>query len=161
MMELHQSSVNSNVRWQPGLPDFVMFLAAVLLIIVSTPWGIGVGYDSTFYLSAADGVRAGQGLARMDPNGGWIPLTHFPPLYPLVVAGWGAITSVPSPVAARALSVLVFGLNVLLAAGAVRAWSGSLSAGWMAGAWFLISPIVFERHLWAMSESLYFTLMLG
>ena len=31
---------------------------------INTPWGIGVNYDSYFYLSAADNFLAGNGFGR-------------------------------------------------------------------------------------------------
>lgn len=45
---------------------------------MNMPWGIGVGYDSVFYLSAADNLLNGLGLSRLDGYYNVIPLTHYP-----------------------------------------------------------------------------------
>jgi 4-amino-4-deoxy-L-arabinose transferase-like glycosyltransferase len=147
--------------WRLGMFAVCLLLVAVALVLLSTPWGIGVGYDSTFYLSATQGIVDGQGISRLAADGIWTPLTHFPPLYPLVLAAGSIVTGTTPVAAARSANALLFGLNVLLAAAIVRRWSRSSLAGAAAGAFFLLSPVLIERHLWAMSEPLYFTMLLA
>jgi len=61
-------------------------LLAGMIIWVATPWGLGIEYDSVFYWSAAENLLGGRGLGRLNGAGQFIPLTQFPPLYPLFMA---------------------------------------------------------------------------
>ena len=135
-------------------------LMAGIIIWVATPWGIGIEYDSVFYWSAAENLLGGRGLGRLNGAGQLIPLTHFPPLYPLAMAAVARVTGATVAGAARLLSAGLFGFNLFLL------WRLVLSLG--AGRWaalgsalvWLVAPSILERHLWAMSEPLYFTWLL-
>lgn len=66
---------------------FLIGLAGSGLLWYSTqPWGVGVGYDSFYYITSARNLISGQGLGTIDVDGSIIPLTKFPPLYPLILA---------------------------------------------------------------------------
>ena len=135
-------------------------LVAGLIIWVATPWGIGIEYDSVFYWSAAENLLGGRGLGRLNGAGQLIPLTHFPPLYPLAMAAVARVSGSTVAGAARLLSAGLFGFNLILL------WRLILSLG--AGRWaalgsalvWLVAPSILERHLWAMSEPMYFTWLL-
>ena len=53
-----------------------------LLWYATQPWGVGVGYDSFYYITSARNLISGQGLGTINVYGSIIPLTKFPPLYP-------------------------------------------------------------------------------
>jgi 4-amino-4-deoxy-L-arabinose transferase-like glycosyltransferase len=136
-------------------------LVAAAIIWIATPRGVGIEYDSVFYWSAAENLLQGRGLGRIDGAGEFIPLTHFPPLYPLSLAAVAGTSGASVVTAARLISAALFGLNLLLL--------GRLIVGLGAGRWIasgcalicLTAPVVLERHLWALSEPLYFAWLLG
>ena len=135
-------------------------LLAAAIIWIATPRGVGIEYDSVFYWSAAENLLQGRGLGRIDGTGEFIPLTHFPPLYPLALAAVAGISGASVATAARLISAVLFGLNLFLL--------GRLIVGLGAGRWAvygcvplgLTAPTILERHLWAMSEPLYFVWLL-
>lgn len=139
----------------------LLALVGVLLVIWATPLGIGVGYDSYFYLTAAENLTRGHGLGRFNPNGGWEPLTHFPPLYPITLSLVQASPfSLSVSAAARYLSAALFGANSLTLALILFWATGSRIIGLIGGLLFLASPVMVEQHLWAMSEPIFFLLLL-
>jgi len=73
-----------------GLP-LVIALLALAPIIYAMPRGLDLSFDSIQYLSAGRNLLAGRGLSVFDAPGRVRPMTHFPPLYPLVLAMFGAI----------------------------------------------------------------------
>ncbi len=135
-------------------------LGGAIFMWISTPWGIGVGYDSVFYLSAADNFLNGSGLSRFDGYGNVIPLTHFPPLYPLILAAFSFITGAPTDIIARWLSVVFFAVNIYLMGWLVYRYTSSMLAGALISLAALASPILVDVHLMAMTEPLFIILMM-
>ena len=83
--------------------------AAALLAWWSTAsYGVGVSPDSTHYIGAARSLLTGQGLRF---NGA--AYTHWPPLYPALLAQFGA-ASVDPLVSARSFAALLYALNTAL-----------------------------------------------
>lgn len=140
----------------------MLLLAAIGggVIWIATPFGVGVGYDSYFYLTAAENLAQGAGLGRFNPAGLWEPLTHFPPLYAASLAGISSMLRIEVAESARILNVLAF-VGSTLAIG-LWMWNVNRHSPWLllAAGFFLASPDLFERHLWAMSEPLFFFLVL-
>jgi 4-amino-4-deoxy-L-arabinose transferase-like glycosyltransferase len=81
---------------------------AVVLLCTSR-YGVGLSPDSANYLSAARSLLAGQGYRY--PDGGIY--THWPPLYPTLLAAAG-LAGVDPLLGARLLNSLAFGLIILL-----------------------------------------------
>jgi 4-amino-4-deoxy-L-arabinose transferase-like glycosyltransferase len=135
-------------------------LLGALTIWIATPQGIGVEYDSVIYWSAAENLLAGRGLGRVDGSGEFIPLTHYPPLYPLVLAAAAQAISIPVTAAARAVSAGLFGVNLALIERIVRGLGPGRETSIGASLVCLLAPTVLDRHLWLMSEPLYFTWLL-
>lgn len=128
-------------------------------IVMCTRWGVGASPDSAVYIGAAQNLLSGRGLTV--PFGGQLddPLTHFPPLYPILLAGLGQWAGGPVA-AARWLVAALFGANVLLAA--VMVANTRPTAGWapLAGAGLLlVAPTMVSLHSMAWSEPLF--LLLG
>jgi hypothetical protein len=123
------------------------------------PWGIGVGYDSVFYLSAADNFINGFGLSRFDGYQNIVPLTHYPPGYPLLLAIVSSIVRVPTHIAARWISVSLFAINIFLLGWLVYRFTLMDSVGWLAAVAAAVSPLLIDVHLMAMTEPLYIALM--
>lgn len=134
-------------------------LAGIALLVVSTPWNIGVGYDSVFYLSSAQSLLEGRGLSWPVGTGEFEPLIHYPPLYPLLLAGIGSL-GIDLTSAARLMGSVLFGANILLVGLLVARTSRFAWAGPMAAAVALVSPILLGVHLMAMTEGLFLCLLL-
>src|SRR5512145_195722 len=79
----------TNLRLASFLLLFLLFVIGTLLILRTTPEGLGLSDDSIAYIAGARSLLAGDGYreAWLASNG---PVTHFPPAYPasLVVLGW-------------------------------------------------------------------------
>ncbi|MCC6189292.1 MAG: hypothetical protein IT318_09670 [Anaerolineales bacterium] len=136
-----------------------MALLGAAVLLVGTRWGVGASPDSAVYIGAAQNLLSGRGLTV--PFGGQLdgPLTHFPPLYPILLAGLGQSVGGPAA-AARWLAAVLFGANVLLAA--VMVANTRSTAGWapLAGAGLLlVAPTMVSLHSMAWSEPLF--LLLG
>ncbi len=131
------------------------------LVYLSSPWGIGVGFDSYFYLTAAENLLEGAGLGRFSAEGQFLPLVHFPPLYPLLLSGVSWLAGVEAATAARSLAAVLLAANLMSLALVVGRAVGEVRWGLAAGLLALASPSVVERHLWAMSEPLFFLLLLA
>jgi 4-amino-4-deoxy-L-arabinose transferase-like glycosyltransferase len=135
-------------------------VTGALLIWFNTPWGIGVGYDSVYYLKAADNLLSGFGLSRLDVQGNVVYLTHYPPLYPLVVAVTRIITGTQAVVAARLIASISFGILIFLTGFIVLRLTGAMAAGVLAALVIFSSPVLIEVNLMAMSESIFLVLLL-
>ncbi|MGH7725073.1 MAG: hypothetical protein ACREOU_06550 [Candidatus Eiseniibacteriota bacterium] len=141
--------------------DFLAAALAALAIFVTWARVPAFTTDSEAYLDVARNVLAGEGLVQRivdywrpsapDPLGLW------PPLYPLVVAGFG-LTGVPLELAARIVSALAFGaFAIALGRLAHRALPPPLALA----ALFLgvLSPAVAGLSTRAWSEPLYLALL--
>lgn len=162
----------SHVRKRAALRGSGESLAALALCLSSlallgaaairwaSPHGIGVGYDSMFYLTSAESLSTGQGLCWVGGGGELRPLTHYPPLYPGLLAGF-AWLGVDVLAAAQWVSSVLMGLNILAGGLVVARVTDSSLAGILAGALLLISPVLLDVHLEAMSEPLFLFLMIA
>ncbi len=83
-------------------------VAGTFIIRYAADNGIGVSPDSVAYIKTAESLLAGNGFYYFDE-----PLTHFPPLYPLLLAG-SAIFSQKVAISAEWLHGILYGLNALL-----------------------------------------------
>ena len=99
----------------------MLWPCAVVLWVV--PGRLFVAPDSTQYLSAARNLLAGNGLASYWWSGRPEPLTHFPPLFPFILAlfGWAGL----------GIQRAALGLNIVALASIV--WQSSRLAGLLAG----------------------------
>jgi len=124
-------------------------------VLLSTRNGIGTSPDSAVYLGAAANVQQGKGLSVPFGTGLDGPLTRFPPLYPLVLAGVGALR-IPSGHAGRVVSALALAGLILV----VAATSPRVAAAGAVGALLLaVSPPITMIYQMAWSEGLF--LLLG
>lgn len=132
-----------------------------LLLWLATPWGIGLSPDSAAYVGAARNLLAGHGLT-LSGLAGDIPFTHYPPLYPALLALAGLPTGDPLS-GARALHALLWAVNLFL--GVWMLAQGARRALWalVAGALItLTAPTLVEIHLMAWSEPAFLTgILLG
>lgn len=115
--------------------------------------------DPNSYLNLAKGVLAGRGLALYEPYFGSLWYALYPPLYPVVLAGWGAVAGFATP-AVLALGTLTDGgaawLLFLLGKRLGNAVAGRRAA-WL----YLIWPSVLFSAPLAQKESLCAVLILA
>ncbi len=149
----------------PIRPRLAAFLAlgliallGMVLIIKTTPDGLGLSDDSIAYIAGARSMMAGNGYreAWLASNG---PVTHFPPAFPSVLAFFGFFGIDPLR-GARWINALLFGLNAGLLG--ILGWrmTRSLMAGLVLAALFVASGEMFQIHAVTMSEPLFIFLSL-
>jgi 4-amino-4-deoxy-L-arabinose transferase-like glycosyltransferase len=122
-------------------------------VILCTPRGIGIYSDSVVYVGVARNLLRGEGLTYFDDNGQMAPVTHYAPLYPLMVSGLGLIGMDPLE-GVRWLNALLFASNIMLAGWIVFASTHSVAASVAAS--FLAAtafPMV-QIHSTALTEPL-------
>ena len=83
----------------------------VLVVLVTFRFGPGLSTDGARYLSTAQNLIDGKGF--LDYLN--LPLTQFPPLYSIFIAGISLLTRLDVFVAAQYLNILSFGLVIWLA----------------------------------------------
>jgi hypothetical protein len=143
-----------------GLLVALAFLAAVA-IWFATGSGIGVTPDSTVYIDAAQNLLNGRGLVALTASGELKPLTHYPPLYPSVLALVG-LFGLSIETAARLLNAFLFGANVLLVGIALRRFSRESFWLPILGALLtLTAPDIAGIHTFALSEGLFIFLAIS
>lgn len=133
--------------------------AAYLLLASTSVYGIGIRSDSVAYIWSARSLAEGLGLGRLDGGGNFKPMTHWPPLYSLLLSlsPWFGLDVVEG---ARRLAALLAGLSIILAGLVIFRLTRSI---WFAGAGALVtlfSPAIAETDLQAMTEPLYIVLSL-
>jgi 4-amino-4-deoxy-L-arabinose transferase-like glycosyltransferase len=116
-----------------------------------------VSPDSTVYIETAENLIAGKGFYASGE-----PLTHYPPLYPLLLA----IAKIAIPdtlLAGRWLHAFLFAINVMLVATAAYIFTKHRSLLPIGGAiiLFLASTPVLITHTMAWSESPFITFSLA
>jgi len=119
--------------------------------------GIGVSPDSVAYVHAARSFLAGQGLTTFSPNGGIVPMTQVPPVYPVLLASVAAL-GVDVALAAKWLSILLFGVTIVVTGAAVRRSTRSLLLSAFGGLLMLTSYDMLYVHSWAWTEPLFIAL---
>ena len=132
-----------------------VILVATCLIWVNTPFGVNTSHDSLFYLSTAENIAAGRGIFWTGSGGELKPLTHFPPLYPLVLAIFSWL-SLPLDMPTRVIAASLFGLNAALIGLVIHAVTRRWVIGVLGSLIFMVSPVMLSTHLAAMSEPLFF-----
>jgi len=139
-------------RWLAFTLLAVLAIAGVAAVLYGTAAGAHISPDSTSYIGAARSLLAGRGLTVAGRV--WGPLTHYPPLFSVLLALGGMVGPDPA-VVARWLNALLMGGNILLLGCLLHRGSGG--APWTAalgGLLMLGSPDVVTWHLWALSEPL-------
>jgi hypothetical protein len=129
--------------------------------VASTRWGTGLTPDSASYIGGAGSLLAGNGFIMPRADAGPAAITHFPPLYPALIAVASAASGVSPAAAARWLNALLFGANVFLVgllarrAAATASWAGGLVLG-LGGAFLALTSVTLLRiHSMAWSEPAY------
>lgn len=130
----------------------------VLAVLLATRSGIGLSPDSVAYIDGARRLARGDGFTS-GFTGHIDPITHWPPLYPTVLAGI-ALLGIDPLAGARVLAPLLFGANVFVAGWLVRRHgSGEILPAAASSLLVLAAAGLLQVHAWAWSEPLF--LLLG
>ncbi len=132
----------------------VGFIGVIVVILSTSRYGIGINTDSVHYICASRSLLNGLGLSEPVPGNKLIPLTHFPPLFPVLLYIIGLLGLDPS-VGARFLNAFLFGANILLIGFAVNNYTRSLRAAMFASLLTLVSGGMLSLHTVAWSEPLF------
>ena len=128
-----------------------------LVVLCATRAGIGLSTDSVAYIDGARRLARGDGFTGSF-TGQVGPITHWPPLYPALLAGLGLLGIDPL-VGARVLAPLLFGANVFVAGWIVwRHDSGKMLPALASSVLVLVSADLLEIHSWGWSEPLFILL---
>ena len=134
-------------------------LSGPALLLLNSPHGIHVTYDSFTYLGAASNLAHGQGWTYPF-NAPGAPVTLFPPLFPVVLALSNLLGADPLTWALHESALLFWSLLMIVGLGVYRATERSLPAalaGVCLGALGLPQLFVYS-NVW--SETLFFPLEL-
>lgn len=138
---------------------FLCGLLATYLLFVATQRGMGISSDSIAYIGVSEHIVTGKGLSWISGDGSLQPMTHFPPLYPLLLAVI-QITGMSSIEAAGLINLLAFGVNVIMIGWIIFRLSGSYVASILGSLLAAISPIMISWHSMAMTEPIFITFLL-
>jgi len=166
-VEMDQPRTASSVLPALTVPRLLVGLALLLVAALGflwwteAPYGVGFGFDGTYYLSAAENLRNGRGYSTSitlgysptDIN----PLATWPPLYSSVLS---SLVFLSLTDAVALLNLLLLVCSTLLVARAVYAATHTPVAALLAGAATLCSPSMFAIHSYALSEPLFTVLIL-
>ncbi len=132
---------------------------AIITLHISTPVGAGLANDSAAYIAGARSILAGTGYSDAWLNSSLEPITHYPPLLSLCLAGIGYMGLDPLR-GVRLLNIFLFGANTFVMG--ILGWkaSGSRMTGIWAAILFLTNASLLRVHLYALSEGLYIFLSL-
>ncbi|MBA4419964.1 MAG: hypothetical protein C0391_02340 [Anaerolinea sp.] len=138
---------------------FLVFSSLQTFFSAITPKGIGLTTDSVAYIWSAENLQNGLGLGRLTGSGAFKPMTHWPPLYSILIALIGK-PGIDNYEVAKYIGAVLLALYILL----LVIVTGKVSSSPIAvigGAILLASPITWIVFLYALSEPLYLVLMLG
>lgn len=148
------------------VPYLVLAIASVVLVISHTPVGAALSMDSLFYLSAAENILLGNGVAHetYSLTGPEYEATSlWPPLYPFVVAGitWLTnMTDTPVVVGIAIFNVLALFLTLVLLL-RISLRTTSVTASVIAAIALALSPSIQIVHTYAWSETIFIPLSLA
>ncbi len=142
------------------LPFVLAAVAGTALFVVLGTHGVGVSTDSVVYLNVAENILK-TGAMRVTAFGLDAPMTHFPPLYPALLAlaaSWGRCSV---ETAALVLNVTVFSANIALV-GILASRMGLTGRGLAAVIIiFATSEYMVIVHAKALSEALFLVFLLS
>jgi hypothetical protein len=149
-------------NWHRGLFLFILVILSLVGMSAlwrSTPYGLGLVNDSATYVEGATSLLAGKGYVRISGGGEVKPITHFPPLFSLVLASVG-FAGLDLITGARVLITILFGVDILLAGLSVYKISRSMGFAIFGALLLAVSDLHLGVYSFALSEPLFLTLML-
>lgn len=152
-----------SIRVKETAPKWFPFLVAAAcacaagMILFTTRWGAGVSTDSITYIDVARNFLKGYGLSN-DPGN---PMTHYPPLYPVLLSISGLVGVDPLD-GVRWLQMLLFCATIAIAGFMLyRATGGSAIACIIGLLLLLTANTLIYVYSFAWSEGLFIALCLA
>ncbi len=151
------------VKHQSRLFFFIVLIlisvSAMAVLYVCTPVGAGLANDSAAYIAGARSILQGKGYSDIWLDSTLEPITHYPPLLSLTLAGLGIVGIDPLR-GARILNIVLFGLNTFLMG--ILGWriSSFKMGGLFLAVIFFLSSAMLRVHVYALSEPLFIFLSL-
>ncbi len=142
------------------LPLVAIALLGVSIVLYYSRYGAGLDGDATRYIRGAMNILAGNGYSYISGGGEVVPITTFPPFFPLVLAGLGSFGA-DLFVVARILNTILFGVAIFLSGYLVFRHTQSLWTAIIASNLIVVSPALVELFGWSMSDPLFIVLMLA
>lgn len=131
-------------------------ILGALGVALATRLGVGMSPDSTVYIDAATNLLAGRGFVIQTGIDELEALTHFPPLFPAILALVGSLGFDPSS-AARWLNLVLFAVNIVLVGLAIATYTNKPVWAPALGSYFLLTSIpMLHIHAMAWTEPLFF-----
>lgn len=136
-------------------------LAAVggVSLAIAMPWSAGLSPDSVHYIAAARNLLEGRGFSVSFNPEQFAPMTHYPPLYPALLAGLGWVGREPWS-GAGWLNAVLFGTNIILVGAMVGFATRSFWPAVFAACFMMTAPPMVLIHSMAWSEPLFLAFML-
>ena len=121
--------------------------------------GVGLWFDTYNYFNGAESMLAGMGFQRYVEGGTYEPITHFPPLYSMLLfllqKCGAAITS-----AARGINIASLGITCALTAWIIYQETNRLALAFLSAMGLLFSETILSTHTWALTEPIFIALIL-
>ncbi len=163
--EIINKSVDLYIRSKSYIVALIIvifaFMALGKFLWATESHGIGIRTDSVAYLWSAENLVKGIGLGRLDGAGNFRPYTHWPPLYPLLLAV-PRLMSFDGLESARFIGALCITFLILVTGFAISRFTDN-SPWYVAGALLILinAPNLWDTSLYAMTEPLYMVLGLS
>ena len=126
-------------------------ILSMWLLKTSTIYGAGLINDSTAYIAGARSLLQGTGYSQIWLASELQPMTHYPPLFSLLLAFVGLLGIDPSS-GARWVNIFFLGANVVLIGAFGRKIFNSKIVGVLFALLFVINSALFRVHSFAISE---------
>ena len=141
------------------LVTILIALAGMAAVTYQSREGPGVTGDSVYYIMGAKNILAGNGYSRY--SGGWepVPITGFPPVFSVLLAGVGFLGSDLFE-SARLINILLFGANIFLAGYLTFRYSRAILPAIISSLLLMSSASMIHYHSWVMTEGLFIFLTL-
>jgi len=118
----------------------VLAALGLVALLYATYRGPGLFADSKFYLGGARNLLDGRGYVLLSTTGKAEPITGWPPLYSLALAGLGAL-GVDLQQGARWLNAALFSASIFLTAAAIRHLTPGSGRAPLFGAFLMLASV--------------------
>ncbi len=138
---------------------FSIIVAAIAIELYFTRYGAGATGDAVHYVQGAINMRAGRGYSRFSGEWKTLPITGFPPMLSIALAGLGGLFTDLFQ-AGRFFNALCWGGNIALVCLILMRFTRSWKAALIGGIFLLVVQNMLLIHSWVMTEALYILLTL-
>lgn len=131
---------------------WIVPIATGITLFLCTPWGLGLSPDSVAYVNGAIRFLASGNLNTLS--------THWPPLYPLLLAAFGSLANDSPLLGARIFHALLLGSNLLLFSEGFQRIGLKPLVALVLGFLVAIHPVMLGVHIYAWTEPAFISLLI-